>query len=71
MRAKKEWAIESLKRFGSIAKIAYLGSRPAGLIQYESRPKERVYGDNVYICSRQTKSEKCIGKALLKKCIFF
>ena len=39
---KRKWATEMLQRWGSLAKLAYEGSTPVGLIQYEPMPEEGV-----------------------------
>jgi hypothetical protein len=39
---KKIWARDMLKRWGSVARIAYVGESPAGLIQYTPVPDEMV-----------------------------
>lgn len=42
MKAKKEWITEAIERNGSIAKLAFLSSKPVGLIQYKPRPEEKL-----------------------------
>ena len=69
IKAKKEWAIESLKKFGSIAKIAYLDSRPAGLIQYQPKPKERLIEMTCIFVPNKQDQRRGIGKALLRRLI--
>ncbi|MGY0288960.1 MAG: hypothetical protein ACUX7D_09440 [Candidatus Methanodesulfokora washburnensis] len=39
---KKIWAGDMLKRWGSVARIAYVGESPAELIQYTPVPDEMV-----------------------------
>jgi hypothetical protein len=39
---EKIWARGMLERRGSVAKIAYVGESPAGLIQYTPVPDEMV-----------------------------
>jgi len=69
IKAKKEWAVESLKKFGSIAKIAYLDSRPAGLIQYQPRPKERLIEITCIFVPDKQDQRRGIGRELLKRLI--
>jgi len=42
MNAKKKWATQVIKKYGNIAKLAYLNSKPVGLIQYQPNPEERL-----------------------------
>ena len=42
MNAKKEWATQVINRCGSVAKLAYLNSKPVGMIQYTLNPEERL-----------------------------
>ncbi|MDI7275317.1 MAG: GNAT family N-acetyltransferase [Anaerolineae bacterium] len=39
---KRRWAVGMLQRWGGCAKLAYVGPVPAGLIQYEPVPEERI-----------------------------
>jgi len=36
-KAKRRWAKKSLDMFGGIAKMAYMESKPIGLIQYQPK----------------------------------
>ncbi|HEY43032.1 MAG TPA: GNAT family N-acetyltransferase [Anaerolineae bacterium] len=42
MEEKGKWAVTMLHEWGSFAKLAYRGSSPVGLIQYEPIPDERA-----------------------------
>ena len=42
MAEKGKWAAKMLQKWGSFAKLAYRGSSPVGLIQYEPIPDERA-----------------------------
>jgi hypothetical protein len=42
MTEKGKWAADMLRKWGSFAKLAYHGSSPIGLIQYEPIPDEKV-----------------------------
>jgi len=47
---KKKWTAEMLQKWGSIAKVAYQGGAPVGMIQYKPIPEERiVHIDCVYV----------------------
>jgi len=69
IKAKKAWAIESLGKFGSIAKIAYLDSKPVGLIQYQPKPKERLMEIMCIFVPNKQVQRKGTGKALLNALI--
>lgn len=66
---KRDWAIESINKFGSIAKVAYLGSRPVGLIQYLPDPLEGIVEIKCIFVPDKLDQRKGIGKALLKDLI--
>jgi hypothetical protein len=50
---KKIWARGMLERWGSVAKIAYVGDSPAGLIQYTPVPDEMVVRIICIFCTIQ------------------
>lgn len=39
---RKKWAAEMLQKWGSVAKVAYQGGAPVGIIQYKPIPEERT-----------------------------
>ncbi|MEM3569171.1 MAG: GNAT family N-acetyltransferase [Thermoproteota archaeon] len=66
---KKIWAMDMLKQWGSVAKIAYLEGTPAGLIQYVPIPEEMViYITCIYVPHREH-WRRGIGKRLLTSLI--
>ena len=65
MREKKKWATQALERYGSIAKLAYLNSRPAGMIQYQPRPEEKVIEISCTFVPEKANLRKGIGRSLL------
>jgi len=57
---KKKWAIETLRKWGPFAKVAYQDGNPAGMIQYRPSPEERVVQiDCVYV-----QAASCWGKGI-------
>ncbi len=66
---KKNWARGMLKRWGSVAKIAYLGETPAGLIQYVPVPEEMVVHITCIFVPHKKHWGKGIGKRLLSSLI--
>ncbi|RLI20515.1 hypothetical protein DRO54_06090 [Candidatus Bathyarchaeota archaeon] len=62
---KRVWASKSLEQFGSIAKIAYLNSKPVGLIQYQPKPKEKLLEIKCIFVPNRQHHRRGIGKALL------
>ena len=62
---KRRWALQMMKRHGSVAKIAYLNSRPAGLIQYVPQPDEKVVQITCIFVPERENLRKGIGRALL------
>jgi GNAT superfamily N-acetyltransferase len=50
---KKKWAIDMLEKWGSFAKVAYYDGNPAGMIQYQPLPEERIVRiDCIYVLVR-------------------
>lgn len=66
MKEKRRWASRLIERYGSIAKLAYLGSRPVGLIQYLPIPEERLVEISCIFVPEEENLMKGIGTALLK-----
>ncbi len=65
MKAKKEWIARTVERDRSRAKLAFLGSEPVGLIQYKSRPEERLVEIECIFVPKKEHLGKGIGKSLL------
>lgn len=64
--AKRKWAAKTLKSCGSIAKLAYLYSKPVGLIQYRLNSEEKVVEISCIFVPQKVNLRKGIGKSLLK-----
>ncbi|HVO36731.1 MAG TPA: GNAT family N-acetyltransferase [Candidatus Acidoferrum sp.] len=69
MKSKKKWAKQALERYGSIGKLAYVDSKPAGLIQYQPKQEEKVTEIVCIFVPEQQNMRKGIGKNLLKALI--
>jgi hypothetical protein len=39
---KKRWASKVIREYGSVANLAYLNQKPAGLIRYKPVPEQRL-----------------------------
>ncbi|MGB9717882.1 MAG: GNAT family N-acetyltransferase [Thermoproteota archaeon] len=66
---KKNWARGMLKRWGSVAKIAYLGETPAGLVQYVPVPEEMIVHITCIFVPHREHWRKGVGKRLLTSLI--
>lgn len=66
---KKTWVRDMNKRWGSVAKVAYLENTPAGLIQYIPVPDERVIRILCIYVPRKEHWRKGIGRRLLTSLI--
>jgi len=66
---KRKWAVDMLQRWGSFAKLAYVGQSPAGLIQYEPIPRERVVHINCIYVPEERNWRKGIARQLLANLI--
>ncbi|MGQ9690961.1 MAG: GNAT family N-acetyltransferase, partial [Thermoproteota archaeon] len=62
---KKTWVKDTLSRWGAVAKIAYLGETPAGLIQYMPIPDEMVVRIICIFVPHREHWRKGIGRQLL------
>lgn len=69
MSAKKKWATQVIEIYGTIAKLAYLNSKPVGLIQYQPNPEERLVEIDCIFVPEEENLKKGIGKSLLKALI--
>jgi len=63
---KKKWAAQAIERYGSIAKLAYLDSKPVGLIQYKLNWEERLVEISCIFVPDKKNLRKGIGSSLLK-----
>jgi len=66
---KKKWATQVMEAYGSIAKLAYLDSKPVGLIQYQPNPEERVVEIACIFVPENENLRKGIGESLLRALI--
>ena len=69
MNAKRRWAVKALEQYGSIAKLAYLNSKPAGLIQYQPKVEEKLVEIKCIFVPEKENLRKGVGKALLNTLI--
>jgi N-acetylglutamate synthase-like GNAT family acetyltransferase len=69
MNVKKKWATKVIKKYGSVAKLAYLNLKPAGLIQYKPIPEEKLVEIDCIFVPEEENLRKGIGKSLLKALI--
>jgi len=69
MKEKRKWATQALERYGSIAKLAYLNSKLAGIMQYQPRPEEKVIEISCTFVPEKANLRKGIGKSLLNALI--
>ena len=58
-----------LEEYGNMAKLAYLDSRPVGLIQYRLNPEERLVEIDCIFVPEKQHHRKGIGKSLLEALI--
>ncbi len=63
---KKRWAMKMLEKYGSFAKIAYLNGKPAGIIQYQPRPDEKLVVIDCIFVSEKENLRKGIGRILFE-----
>jgi len=69
INVKKKWATQAIEKYGSIAKLAYLGSKPVGLVQYQPNPEERVVEIACIFVPEKENLRKGIGESLLSALI--
>jgi len=69
MRMKRRWAAKAIEKYGNIAKLAYLDSKPAGLIQYQPNLEERLVEISCIFVPDKKNLRKGIGSSLLKALI--
>lgn len=69
IEARKAWALEMLSKYGSFAKLAYAGSTPVGIMEYESVPAERIARIHCVFVPQKSHWHKGAAKALLSSLI--
>jgi len=69
MNVKRSWAAKSLEKFGCVAKIAYLDTKPAGLIQCRPKPEEKIVEITCIFVPDRENHRRGIGRALLNALI--
>ncbi len=65
-KQKKKWVEQNIKKFGSIAKLAFSNSKPVGLIQYLPDISERVIKITCIFVPKKEYHRRGVGIALLK-----
>lgn len=65
-KVKRRWVNKALEKYGSIAKLAYLNSKPVGMIQYQPKPDEKLVEITCIFVPNKENLRKGIGKTLLK-----
>ncbi|MCX8014817.1 MAG: GNAT family N-acetyltransferase [candidate division WOR-3 bacterium] len=66
---KRKWALSILKEYGEVAKLAYIGSKPVGLIQYHPILSQKVIKIRCIFVPDKEYTRKGIGSALLRSLI--
>jgi N-acetylglutamate synthase-like GNAT family acetyltransferase len=66
IKVKKKWADQIIKKYGSTAKLAYLGSKPVGLIQYQPNPEECLIEIACIFVPEKENLKRGIGESLLR-----
>ena len=69
VKVKRRWAVKVLEKYGSIAKLAYLNSKPVGLIQYQPKVEEKLVEVTCIFVPEEEYLRKGIGKSLLNALI--
>ena len=65
-KLKKRWVAQAIEKDGRIAKMAYLNSKPVGLIQYRPDWEERLVEIYCIFVPDKKNLRKGIGSSLLK-----
>jgi N-acetylglutamate synthase-like GNAT family acetyltransferase len=65
-KLKRKWAVKALKMYGCVAKVAYLGSKPVGLIQYQLVPEDGVVEVSCVFVPERENLRRGVGKALFE-----
>ncbi len=66
MKVKKEWVHKALQKYKSCAKLAYMNSTPAGLIQYMPHSDESIVEICCIFVPDRQNHRKGIGRKLVK-----
>jgi len=66
---KKRWAMDMIERWGGVAKLAYFEDSPAGMLQYEPIPVEKVVRIICIFVPHREHWRKGIGRRLLTSLI--
>ncbi len=69
MKMKRLWAKDGMKKYGTVAKIAYEGFQPVGMIQFLPRPAEKIVDVICLFVPYKTKLRMGIGTTLLDSLI--
>ncbi len=64
IKTKMKWVNKVIKIYKNIAKLAYLNSRPVGMIQYLPDPEERIIRIRCIFVPEKQDLRKGIGKSL-------
>ncbi|MEM2525916.1 MAG: hypothetical protein QXI49_07000 [Candidatus Methanomethylicaceae archaeon] len=66
---KRKYTSEAIEKYGSIGKIAYLNSKPVGLIQYLPKIEDKIIEITCIFVPERENTRKGIGKKLLEALI--
>jgi GNAT superfamily N-acetyltransferase len=69
MNVKRKWATQVIEKYGSVAKLAYLNSKPVGLIQYCPKLEEKLVEITCIFIPERENLRKGIGRSLLRALI--
>ena len=69
IEARKRWAQDMLSEYGSFAKLAYEGSTPVGIMEYESVPEEKIVKIHCVFVPQKSHWRKGAAKGLLASLI--
>jgi predicted GNAT family acetyltransferase len=68
-KLKKKWVEQNIKKYGSIAKLAYSDSNPVGMIQYLPDTSERIIKITCIFVPEKEHHRRGVGTALLESLI--
>jgi len=63
---KRRWALKMLEKYGSFAKVAYVGSKLVGFLQYIPRPKKRIVEITCIFVPEEEYQRRGIGRSLVR-----
>jgi predicted GNAT family acetyltransferase len=69
MKVKKRWINQVLEEFGCVAKLAYDGTEPVGMIQYYPNPEERIINITCIFVPQTKNLKKGVGSRLTRSLI--